>query len=179
MTIMDPREHNSTYAAPWLATISAHMEEGWRAIYSDGSGSEGHAAAAAHMMTRRTEPPRTTSSYLGPIATSGDAELQGLLLALQLSSDLDQVLILSDSQASIASLHKLARGTQPPRSHIETQIKAALQERGSANMDTGISWVRSHIGMEGNEKADTEAGMRSYLGRLTSEPYIATEASGN
>ena len=154
------------------------MEEGWRATYSDGSGAEGHAASTAHVMTR-AEPERTlsSSSYLGTIATPGDAELQGLLLALQLTSGLDQVLLLSDSlQASIACLHKLAQGTQSPRSGIEVRIKRALRQRGSSQMDTGTSWVRAHIGINGNEKADTEAGIRSHLGQLLSEPGTATEA---
>ena len=114
MSIMDAREENSKSSGPWLATISRLMDEGWRARYSDGSGAEGHAASAAHMMSRRAEPERTTHAYLGPITTSGDAELQGLLLGLQLTKDTDQVLLVSDSQAGLASIHTLAQGTQPP-----------------------------------------------------------------
>ena len=127
-------------------------------------------------MTRRPEPQLTTRPYLGPHATSGDAEMQGILLALQITSNLDQVLLLSDSQASIATLHKLAQGSQPTRSDIESQIKHELAKRAAAQMDTGVSWVRSYIGIKGNEVADREAGLCSYSGQLLSKPYTATEA---
>ena len=50
------------------------------------------------MMSRREEAERIAGAYLGNLATPGDAELKGLSLALQLTRDLDQVLLLSDSQ---------------------------------------------------------------------------------
>lgn len=119
--------------------IGALLEEGWRAIYSDGSGAEGHAASAAHFMSRRDEPEPAISSYLGPLATSGDVELQGILLTLQMSQLRDQILILSDSQASIATVHNLALRRQAPCSDITCAIKQGLARRGEANLDTGIS----------------------------------------
>ena len=127
-------------------------------------------------MSRRDEPEPTSSHYLGPLATSGDAELQGILLALQASKLRDQVIILSDSQASITSVHKLCSGEQAPRSGIEKAIKRTITERGRPNLTTGISWVRSHIGITGNELAGKAAGQRSFTGQLLSEPYTATTA---
>lgn len=61
-----PREEASKHAGRL-------MDEGWRATYSDGSGAEGHAASAAHMMTRRAEPTRTSSTY----STSAPSQPQG------------------------------------------------------------------------------------------------------
>lgn len=176
MTTMDSREERFKHRAPWLAMIRALLEEAWRAIYSDRSGAEGHAASAAHIMSCRDEPVPMTSSFLGLLATSGDAELQGILLALQASQLMDQVIILSDSQASIASVHKLGSGEQVPCSGIERVIKQAIAKRGSQNLDTSISWVWSHIGIPGNELADKAVEQRRFTRQLLSEPYTATAA---
>ena len=43
------------------------------------------------------EPTPPTCAYLGPLATAGDAERLDILLSLQRSQELDQVLLRSDS----------------------------------------------------------------------------------
>lgn len=149
MSIMRSTDPRSEHRGPWLATLSGFLEEGWRLCYSDGSGAEGHAASAAHFMSRRDGPLPTKSAYLGHFATPGDAELQGINLALQICADMDQVFLLSDSQASISAVLNMASGTQPPRSGIEREIKQHLARRGAAHLETGIAWIRSHIGIPG------------------------------
>ena len=175
MTIMDSREERSKARGPWLATIGALMENGWRTAYSDGSGAEGHAAGAACLMSRRAEPTTTMSHYLGTKATSNDAGLQGILCSLQLVGDMDQILLLSDSQAGVASMLNLAKGDTAPRSGIERAIKRMLASRGQQNLDTGISWIRAHIGIPGNEAADREAGLKSFVGQILRQELTATE----
>ncbi|KAF8423519.1 hypothetical protein EV426DRAFT_717347 [Tirmania nivea] len=52
-----------------------------------------------------------------------------------------------------------------PRSGIQIALKDALHARSQANLKTAIGWVRSHIGLPGNEKADTKAAYKSHRGR--------------
>ncbi|KAF8415874.1 hypothetical protein EV426DRAFT_661796 [Tirmania nivea] len=50
----------------------------------------------------------------------------------------------------------------PPRSGIETELKDAFATRTARN--TAIGWVKSHIGITGNEKAGRRAAYESALG---------------
>lgn len=50
----------------------------------------------------------------------------------------------------------MAKGATP-KSRIEKEIKAALRRREALALDTGINWVRAHIGIQGNELADLHA----------------------
>ena len=60
-------------------------------------------------------------------------------------------------------------------SQIERDIKAALHQRGKLQLDTGISWVRAHIGIKGNELADQRATFESHRGEITQGTRTATE----
>ncbi|KAF8417719.1 hypothetical protein EV426DRAFT_682033 [Tirmania nivea] len=62
----------------------------------------------------------------------------------------------------------------PPRSGIEREIKGLLHKR--AHRETAIGWVRSHIGIPGNEKADKRAAYESALGRIAGSQQVATAA---
>ena len=73
---------------------------------------------------------------------------------MEANIDKDMLLLLMDSMAARNTPRALARG-DPPRPGIESRIAEALQQR--SHLDTGISWVRSHIGIPGNEAADKEA----------------------
>jgi len=80
--------------------------------------------------------------------------------------------ILTDSQAALRSVINLSKG-QPPRSGIEREIKDFLVKRSGE--DTAIAWIRSHIGIPGNEKADKLASFTSTLGHISSADPVATE----
>ena len=84
------------------------------------------------------------------------------------------LLILTDSMAAKATAIHLSLGAAP-RSQIEKDIKAALHRRDSLKLDTGISWVRAHIGIKGNELADQHATFQSFRGEIAGATRTATE----
>ena len=100
-----------------------------------------------------------------------DVERAGLALSLHHNVDKDQLLLLTDSMAAYRSALNIAAGS-PPRSDLEAHIKQALIQR--QNLDTTISWVRSHIGIPGNEAADNAADYCSHLGPVAGLPTTAT-----
>ncbi|KAF8437771.1 hypothetical protein BGX38DRAFT_1273896 [Terfezia claveryi] len=75
--------------------------------------------------------------------------------------------------ASLQAPRNLAKGG-PPRSSIERKLKDALARRASLATATAIGWVRSHIGIPGNEKADRQAAYESALGRIAGSRRTAT-----
>ena len=122
--------------------------------YSDGSRLEDAAAAA---MTKRAE-------YLGMHSTVMDAEMLGVLIALEDGSSC----IALDSQGAVQRLVQLY--TQPARLWIEAQLQSKNKEGCT------LMWVRGHTGVEGNEAADRKAKIRAYGGRVADRPSILTPA---
>ena len=116
-------------------------------------------------------PPTTRTEYLGPLTSVADAERAGLALSLEANRGTDMVLLLTDSMAAFQSAIGLAQG-QPLRSSYEIRLKRELRLR--EHLDTAISWVRSHIGIPGNEAADRLADWQSHLGAAMNIPTIAT-----
>ena len=122
--------------------------------YSDGSRLDEAAAAAT---TKRAK-------YLGTYATVMDAEMTGVLLAIE---DGDSCVAL-DSQGAVQRLEQLY--TQPARSWIEAQLQAKNKEGCT------VMWVRGHAGVKGNEIADSNARIRAYGGRVMHQPNVLTPA---
>lgn len=109
--------------------------------------------------------------YVGELATMADGELHAMNLALG-TEDSEMLALLSDSQAAIQSIVNMSRGA-PLRLGIEVQIKSALTE--NVTRDIKVAWVRGHIGITGNEKADKRAALESILGNIRGTARIVTE----
>ena len=104
----------------------------------------------------------------GPLCSVADGERLAIALALE-EEEAEMICLVSDSQTAVQTVHNLSKG-EPPRSQIECRIKAALK----SGKDIGILWVRGHIGIPGNERADHRAEYESIQGEITGAPCIAT-----
>ena len=174
MTLMTPQDDNSRHTLPWMTKIAEQLDMGWTTIYSDRTGREHHTASACASHSRRTSERTSGHQYLGTAATVADAERTGLLRALQDHYDDHAILLLTDSQAAVDTVRNHCQG-QAPRSGIEQQLKAQLSRRHRENQGTTIAWFRSHIGIPGNEEADSLATWSSHLGQTTGATRTVTE----
>ena len=149
----------------WDLHIRKLEEEGWTVCYTDGSGLETKAAGA---FTRTSytgmHGEKTGSNYLGTKATHCDGELNSIAQALEESREVNLLTILTDSKLAISTIRRLNSGTAPPWSAIEAQILEKLCKRSNDHLDTGLAWVKSHKGIEGNKKVDKLCREASILG---------------
>jgi len=89
------------------------------------------------------------------------------------NEEANTIAIASDYAAAIQSIRNLSNGHLPCLG-IERRIKASIISR-THERDIGYLWVRGHIGIRGNEKADSRAEFESILGDISGSTQIATE----
>ena len=100
----------------------------------------------------------------------------GIDLALNAHKETGLICQPTDLMAAKPTRLNLASGTCPG-SGIELDIKNGPRPRRDKDMT--VSWVRGHIGISGNEKADLEAAFQSITGTVASPKLTArTESSG-
>lgn len=129
-------------------------------IWTDGSKSQaGHTSAAVycqpHHMSSGIKLSNNCSVY--------SAELTGLLLALKHSWSHPpprKILILSDSRSSLEHLKELQIGDNPDPI-VQEIVKLVFDLSDNEGSKVALSWVPSHVGLEGNEIADIAAGALS------------------
>ena len=131
-------------------------------VYSDGSGIDGSAGAAAVLFWDGLEV-RAIRYQLGPLTqhTTYKAEVIGVLLALELLRRERRVHMASiklDNQAVIQALGVCS--TKPAQSLLN-MVHGACEEwmagDRQGHRQLGISWISGHDGVKGNERADKEA----------------------
>jgi len=142
--LIDPKDQRSKEKGYWPGTIGGLEEQGWKVIHTDGSGRKEGAASAMF-----SNPDEKATAFLGTYSTAADAERMTINLAC--TSEGSMKFILTDSQAALNSVLNISKG-HAPRSGIEIRIKENLLQRSEE--DTAIAWIRSYIGIPGNEKAD-------------------------
>jgi len=150
----------------WAAALAQLIRDGWSLAYSDGSGKDLNVGSGAYVPEGKCE----AGSFLGNLASVADGERRGIALAVTLGPPDRKLCALSDSFSAIHTALQLSRG-DPPRSDVETDIRARILSR---QQPTAVAWIRGHLGLEGNTRADHLAGLHSHLGMVSLKPRTAT-----
>ena len=103
----------------------------------------------------------------GLIATVWDAEVTAVAEVLRISKGMG-LLILSDSQAAIAAIVKAGRKGQGRTKELREAINLIARRCRNDSTAVCLGWVKSYVGIEGNEAADKEA-KEAAEGKNTSE----------
>jgi len=117
-------------------------------IFTDGSKANTAVAAAA------VAPDKTLKNRLPDAASIYSAEAVAILLALKYvhRSRAGSFLICSDSQSVLQALE--GGGAQNP---LISKVRIRLEQACSRNKTVEFCWVPSHVGINGNERADKAA----------------------
>ena len=128
-------------------------------IYPDGSrDSDGRVGGGWHAPGNGAG-----SIAVGSIATMWDGEVAGIRQALRMAPDVD-VLVLSDSTAALRAIKRAAdRGRGHSRDLVE--VVDEIGRHITKGLSTKFGWVKAHVGIDGNERADlmAKAGCRDSL----------------
>ena len=130
-------------------------------VYTDGSGQDGMAGAAA-VLFKGGSIMGTLRYHLGSLEqhTTFETKLVGILLGLWLvgrEPDADSASLKADSQAAIQALHTHKLG---PGSYLLDEIhelSTSLCEQSLSSLQLKISWISGHDGVTGNDRVDEEA----------------------
>ena len=138
----------------WTKVI-ARAAEGRRVIYSDGSKAEGVEGMVGGGWFESED--IRGGIAVGDRATVWDGEVAGMEGALRAVGKVP-VWILSDSQAAIMAVKRAGkRGIASTRGlkEVVSLISQCEEEYGAGAVS--LTWVKAHVGIPGNERADLEA----------------------
>ena len=129
-------------------------------IYSDGSKSDCNAGAAAYI-SYSIENQQLYYWHLNKTTEVFDIELFAMLKSLQQarslinsSNTVKNVWIFSDSQAAI---QRICKKSSSSGQEISYKLQCEAESLLSKNIQLHICWVPGHVGIYGNEQADTAA----------------------
>ena len=98
---------------------------------------------------------RAGSVAVGNIATVWDGEVAEIRQALRMAPEVD-VLVLSDSTAALQAIKHTARDGRG-RSRDLVEVMDQVGRLCRMGLSTRFGWVKAHVGIDGNEKADRMA----------------------
>jgi len=92
---------------------------------------------------------------LGKMATVWNGEVAGFRGALTHAPKDRKLLILSDSQAAITAMKQAGRLGKARTSHLRWVVNEIGRRKRELGEDAvSLGWVKAHVGIHGNEKAD-------------------------
>lgn len=120
----------------------------WPAAYTDGSKIEGKVGMAVSVWVNGAEV-RHSAFRLSDYCSVYQAELAAILRATEMLVKEANSSILSDSRSSLECL------SQPdPENPIAAEIQNRVREARKAGREMHLYWVKAHVGIPGNERAD-------------------------
>ena len=125
-------------------------------IYTDGSMSKQGVVGSGYYLQQRQLGVR-----VGTMATVWDGEISGMYMGLKVASNKeDKVIILSDSKAAIQAVINAGRGGKARTGDLVQLGKEIRNQQSLYGPDNvTVGWVKAHVGIEGNERADEMAKM--------------------
>ena len=153
--------HNADYRGERNTVKGGRSAKLWRTNPKDGN---------PHIGSHEKDGPRSGGveqgggKAIGKVATVWDGEVNGIRTGIEQSDANKKVLILTDSQAAVKAIKKAGR-TGKARTRDLQRIFELINERQSimGPQAVALGWVKAHIGITGNEKADEEAKRASSL----------------
>ena len=133
-------------------------------FYTDGSVDPDSKTAAAAFVHEET-----TAVFRLPNGSSTlQTELVAILKALQYAEARDKPVVIHTD--SLGSIQALAKG--PPKDNVSlvTTIWATAQQIKENGRTIHLNWIPSHVGIPGNEEADTAAKNALHLPTVTAHP---------
>ena len=92
---------------------------------------------------------------MGTVATVWDGEIAGMRLALE-SLPVAPLLVLSDSKAALAAVRNAASAGVARTADLRRVVNL-VGVWALAGVELRFGWVKAHVGLRGNERADTLA----------------------
>ena len=128
----------------------------WITAYTDGSRTE-NGSGAGYVIYYKNKPVAHASIKLNDEATVFQAEIIALKKAaeyIRMNMEPRYGKILSDSQAALFALLSLKNETSKSMTVLETVEEL---EHLALRANVRLAWVKAHVGIEGNEYADSAA----------------------
>ena len=128
-------------------------------VYTDGSrDSDGHVGGRCHAPGNGAD-----NVAVGNITTVWDGKVAGIRQVLRMAQDVD-LLILSDSTAVLLAIKQAAKGGRG-RFRDLVEVVDEVGRRSMRGLSMQFRWVKAHVGVDGNERADllAKAGCRESL----------------
>ena len=151
------------------SAIKSITDLGIKVGYSDGSLEEG-LVGAGWQASGFGGSIISGHSYVGQRATVWDGKIRGIKKLIHGMRNEWDILILADSQAAIAVVKKAGKVGKARTKDLMDIIKSIHNRKGN----TSFGWVKSQIGIEGNEQADVLA-KKGTKWRNLSQKRVMTE----
>lgn len=143
----------------------------WLRIYTDGSYTDKDGRAGAGIYSS------LFSHYtsVGENKTNFDAEVKAIQIAVQQliyrPQAFHKAVLLIDSKAAIQAI----AANNPPTSEIIKETRTLIKQLTNLGKQIHFQWVPSHVGIEGNERADSLAKKGTHVIPEKSQPNFESE----